>query len=85
MVGHEVINSGLLAAAEGVAIVLADGTGDFGVLVLIAVVDVGAAMILKVLAGAFDAVGVTLPGCVLVLGWGNLPALLCDVGCDGCE
>jgi hypothetical protein len=52
----QVIDSGLITAAESIAVSLAKFWRKFGAAVLVAILDVGLAMVFKVLARALDSV-----------------------------
>jgi hypothetical protein len=69
-----VLDADLVAAAEAFAVVLAQGAFDVRVAVLVAVIHVGTAMVVIVLAGTLDAVVEAAPGSVLELGRRSVPS-----------
>jgi len=76
MAVHEVFHSGVIAAAEGGTILVAVGSGDGGVFVLVTVVYVGLAVVLEVLASAFDAVVITTLSDLMEFGRRRFPSVV---------
>ncbi len=62
------LNGGIVAAAEGGAILIAFCSRDGRVLVHVSIIDVGLPMVFKVLAGTFDAIVIAASFDVSVLG-----------------
>ena len=67
------IHGRFVAATEAFAVVCLGAVGNMGMAVLIAIVDVGPAMVVVVLAGAFDTVVVSLPLDIAKLLWRCVP------------
>jgi hypothetical protein len=74
-VAHQVGDSGVVATAEAFAIGVADFRGSTGIAEFVTIVDVGAAMVLEVAAGAFDAVVEAAALNVTKLARGSIPAV----------
>jgi hypothetical protein len=70
-----VLDADLIAATEGLAVVVSGVSGDVGVTELVTVVYVGSTVVLEVFAGTFDAVVEALLLNFFELGRGVLPWL----------
>lgn len=71
-VGHRPV----IAGAEPFAIVLPEIASDVGVPVFFAILDVGWAMVVKVLASAFDSIVEALPLCLAKLSRRRIPVMI---------
>jgi hypothetical protein len=67
---HHMVPGCLIAATEAFAVVCPGAFGNMRMTILITIVDVGSAMVVAVLAGALDAVVISLPLDVAEFLWG---------------
>jgi hypothetical protein len=73
---HQVLDSCVIAAAEGGSILVAVGPRDGWVFEFVPIVYVGLAVVLEVLASAFDAVVITTLSDLMELGRRRLPGFV---------